>query len=216
VVERIAAARAKGLPVYAETCPQYLYLTDEALERPGVEAAFAVCAPPLRSRNEQERLWRALADQDLHSVSTDHCPFPREDKAKGLEQDFSRIPGGVPSIEGRFAMLYQGVVRGVFPPSRWVDLCCTTPARLMGFSRKGRVAEGYDADLVVFDPQRRVVLSSDTLHENIDWTPYEGVELTGWPAITLRRGEILVENGAFKATPGSGRFVHRVIPADLG
>lgn len=213
VVERIAAARRRGLPIYGETCPQYLLLTDALYDRPGVEGALPVCAPPLRTGADQAHLWQALARDSLQVVSTDHCPFTRADKASGL-RDFSRIPGGVPSIEGRFSLLYAcGVRAGHLSPERWVDLCCTTPARIFGLERKGVIAAGYDADLVIFDPDRAVRLSTETLHENVDWTPYDGLEVTGWPAATISRGQVIAENGAFHGQAGRGRFLKRKLTA---
>lgn len=209
VVERIAAARRAGLPVTGETCPQYLFLTDGLYDRPGVEGALPVCSPPLRTEADQERLWQALARDDLQIVTTDHCPFTRQEKAQGLG-NFSRIPGGVPSIEARFSLLYAyGVATGRFSASRWVELCCTTPARLVGLERKGTIAPGYDADLVLFDPGRQVTLSTEALHENVDWTPYHGLAVTGWPAVTISRGQVIAENGQFLGRPGHGRFIER-------
>lgn len=209
VVERIAAARAGGEPVFAETCPQYLLLDDSLFDRPGAAGALPVCAPPLRPLGEQEPLWMALARGDLHVISTDHCPFWLADKAAALG-DFSRIPGGLPSIESRFALAYTfGVGAGRLSLSQWVDCCCTMPAQLMGFTKKGQIAVGYDADLVVFDPRQPVTLSTKTLHENVDWTPYDGFQLTGWPRHTLSRGQWLVRDGQFVGQPGQGRFVAR-------
>ncbi len=213
VVDRIAAARLRGQPVYGETCPQYLFLSDELYDRPGVSGAYPVCAPPLRTPAQQERLWEALSRQTLQVVSTDHCPFTTADKASGLG-NFSRIPGGVPSIEMRFPALYAyGVCGGWFSANRWVDMCCTTPARLFGLTRKGHIAAGYDADLVLFDPQARRRLSAETLHENIDWTLYDGLEVTGWPDTVLSRGEVIVSGGELTARPGRGRFIARRLPA---
>jgi dihydropyrimidinase len=209
VVEAIAAARGRGLPVTGETCPQYLFLTQEAYDAPGVEGMLPVCSPPLRPAEDQAALWHALAEGHLQLVTTDHCPFTRADKARGIG-DFSKIPGGVPSIEMRFASLYSGGVRsGRFSANRWVEICCTAPARLAGFARKGEIAPGYDADLVIFDPERRVTLSTETLHEQVDWTPYAGLELHGWPVFTLSRGEVIVEKGEFIGEVGRGRFVRR-------
>ena len=209
VVERIAAAQLRGLPVYGETCPQYLLLTDALYDRPGVDGALPVCSPPLRTEADQVHLWTALAQNKLQVVSTDHCPFTKADKAKRLG-NFSHIPGGVPSIEARFAAVYTyGVRTGRFSPNRWVDICCTRPARLFGLTSKGVIAVGYEADLVVFDPERQVRLSPDSLHENVDWTLYDGLDLTGWPVVTISRGEIIAENGEFRGEAGRGRFIAR-------
>lgn len=211
-VAQIAAARARGLPVSGETCPQYLFLTDELFDRPGVEGALPVCSPPIRDLATQAELWQALADGQLQLVTTDHCPFTRPEKATGLE-DYSRIPGGVPSIEMRFPSLYSAGVRsGRLSLNQWVDLCCTTPARLAGLTGKGDLRPGYDADLVIFDPDQEQVLSPTTLHEQAGWTPYEGLVVTGWPAITISRGEVIVERGVFLAQPGRGRFAPRHFP----
>lgn len=210
VVQRVAAARARGLPVTGETCPQYLLQTQEVYDRPGVEGALPVCAPPIRHADSQQALWEALGRGHLQVVSTDHCPFTRADKESGLG-DFSRIPGGVPSVEIRFPALYsEGVRPGHLTLSQWVDRCCTTPARLAGLQRKGEVTVGYDADLVVFDPEREVTASTESLHENVDWTLYEGLTVHGWPSVTLNRGEILVQDGEFLGEPGQGRFVKRL------
>jgi dihydropyrimidinase len=211
VVARIAAARSRGLPIYGETCPQYLFLSDELFERPGVAGALPVCSPPIRTEAQQAQLWKALVQDNLQVVSTDHCPFTRADKSTGLG-DYSRIPGGVPSIEARFPLIYAGGVgTGRFSVNRWIEMCCTTPARLFGLERKGNIAVGYDADLVVFDPETRVKLSTDTLHENVDWTLYDGVEATGWPAVTISRGKVIVEGGEFHGQAGQGRFVARTL-----
>jgi dihydropyrimidinase len=211
VVERIADARRRGLPVYGETCPQYLFLTDEVYDRPGVAGALPVCSPPLRTEADQDRLWAALGNGGLQLVSTDHCPFTKADKATGLD-DYSRIPGGVPSIEGRFSLLYAyGVQWARFSLNRWVEMCCTTPAKLLGLDKKGAIVVGNDADLVVFDPDRPVRLSTDTLHENVDWTPYDGLEAKGWPAMTISRGQVIAENGEFLGQAGRGRFIKRTL-----
>lgn len=208
-VQRIAAARARGLPVTGETCPQYLLNTLEVYDRPGVEGALPVCSPPIRDGQAQEALWQALARGDLQVVSTDHCPFTRAEKESGLDA-FNRIPGGVPSIEIRFPALYsEGVRRGRITLNQWVDMCCTTPARLAGLRGKGQIAVGYDADIVVFDPESVVSVSASVLHENVDWTLYEGKTITGWPTVTLSRGAVIVQDGALVAEAGRGRYAER-------
>jgi dihydropyrimidinase len=184
-------------------------LDDSVYDREGVEGALPVCAPPIRPKGEQSKMWQALADEHLQIVTTDHCPFTREEKASGLA-NFSTIPGGVPSIESRFTLLYSyGVNAGHFSENRWVDMACTTPAKLAGFTDKGHIAVGYDADLVVFDPQKSMTISAQTLHEKAGWTPYDGVDVTGLPLVTLSRGKILVDDGEFLGTAGQGKFVKR-------
>jgi len=210
---RIAAAKARGLPVYGETCPQYLYLTDDLYDRPGVEGALPVCSPPLRPAADRDALWTALASGALDLVSTDHCPFTAAEKATGLG-DYSRIPGGVPSIESRVALVYDGLVNRASGDRtaalrRWVDVCATTPATLMSFTRKGRLLPGHDADIVVFDPEATGAVSVDSLHETAGWTPYAGTPLRGRPVVTISRGEIIVDGEAWFGAPGRGRFVAR-------
>lgn len=205
VVQEIAAARARGLSISGETCPQYLFLTEEAYEAEGVLAALPICSPPLRPMREQEALWTALARDHLQMVSTDHCPFTTAEKRTGLD-NYSTIPGGVPSIEMRLAGVYQGVRDGRFSLNRWVRLCCTAPAQRLGLATKGHIGVGYDADLVIFNPQKKLTLSTHTLHETADWTPYDGLTLTGWPETTLCRGQVVVEEGEFVGQ--NGRFIN--------
>ena len=208
-VQEIADARRRGLPISGETCPQYLLLTQDVYDAPGVEGALPVCSPPIRSQEEQDALWRALGDGSLQVVTTDHCPFSSSEKRTGLH-DFSKIPGGVPSVESRLAAIYTfGVRRGRLTANQWVAACCTTPAELAGFARKGKILAGYDADLVIFDPEKGITLSTQTLHENVDWTPYDQIELRGWPETTISRGKIIVEEGEFRGQAGQGRFVAR-------
>lgn len=207
VVTQIRAARARGIPVYGETCPQYLILTDEVYEGPHGERF--VCSPPLRGPADQTSLWRALADGDLQVVSTDHCPFHAQDKERG-RHDFTHIPGGVPGVETRLALLYdRGVRGGRLTLSQWVALCCTQPARLFGLTNKGSIRVGADADLVIFDPARTHALTADRLHSQIDYSIYEDITVTGWPTTTISRGQLLVEDGCYVGPPGHGRFVER-------
>ncbi|MBP6786077.1 MAG: dihydropyrimidinase [Candidatus Promineofilum sp.] len=213
VVERISAAKARGLPVTGETCPQYLYLTQDVYDRPGVEGALPVCSPPLRPAADRDALWQALASGALDLVSTDHCPFTRAEKATG-QDDFSQIPGGVPSIESRLALIYEGLVNRAGGDraaalSRWVDICATTPARLLGFGGKGRLLPGYDADIVIFDPNAGYVISLDSLHETAGWTPYDGLKLPGRAVTTVSRGEIIADQGQWLGAAGRGQFIKR-------
>lgn len=202
-VTRIAAARARGEPVYGETCPHYLAMTASAFDGPHGERF--VGSPPLRSKADQSALWDALAQGDLDVLSTDHCPFTAGEKAG--HADFTAIPGGLPSIEARLSLAYTlGVRAGRLTLERWGEVCCTAPARLFGLTNKGYLAPGFDADLVVFDPQAEVVLSVESLHERVDWTPYEGMRLQGWPRHVLSRGRVVVRDGTFVGQLGWGRF----------
>ncbi len=210
VVYEIKRARRGGAPVYGETCPQYLFLNTDAFERPGVAGAYVVCAPPIRPEADRLAMWQAITNDDLQIVSTDHCPFTKELKERGLTDGFHKIPGGVPSMEIRMAALYSGgVVGGRFSENRWVELCSAFPARLHGFESKGVIAPGFDADIVIFDPQARSIINADDLHENCGWTPYEGLELTGRVESTFVRGKVVVENGEFVGQQGAGRFIER-------
>ena len=208
-VQQIAAARQRGLPISGETCPQYLLLTQDVYDAPGVKGAWPVCSPPIRAKESQDALWRGLSKEQLQVITTDHCPFTSAEKSTGLG-DFSKIPGGVPSVESRLAAIYTyGVRSGRLTLNQWVTACCTTPAELAGFSGKGKILVGYDADLVIFDPEKQIALSTETLHEKVDWTPYDGIELHGWPETTISRGNIIVENGEFRGRKGQGLFVAR-------
>ncbi len=207
--QAIAAAQQRGRPVTGETCPQYLLLTQDVYDAPSIKGTWSVCSPPIRDKRAQDALWKALADGVLEVVTTDHCPFISADKATGLG-DFSKIPGGVPSVESRLAAVYScGVKQGRITLNQWVDSCCTKPAELSGLSRKGKIVPGYDADIVIFDPDKHLVLSTDTLHENVDWTPYDGIEIEGWPVTTISRGKIVANEGQFLGDRGRGRFVRR-------
>jgi dihydropyrimidinase len=205
-VARIAQARQQGLPVTGETCPQYLFLTWDAYDAPGVDGTLPVCSPPIRDRAAQAALWQALSRNELQIVTTDHCPFTIEEKATGLD-NYSQIPGGVPSIEMRFAALYsQGVRQGWLSLPQWVAQCCTNPAKLMGLAKKGEITVGYDADLVIFDPDTTKTLTPDTLHETAGWTPYAGLTVQGWPQTTLSRGKVVVQDGEFVGMGGKRPF----------
>ena len=218
-VTTLAAARAEGFNVFGETCPQYLYLSlEEQLSAPGFEGAKWVCSTPLRSREEghQDELWKALRTGELSVVSTDHCPFcMKEQKELGVG-NFSKIPNGIGSVEHRMDLLYQGVVDGRISLSRWVELCCTTPARMFGLHpRKGEIIPGADADIVVYDPQARTRISVETHHMNMDHSAWEGYEIDGGVDTVLSRGRVVVQRGEYLGQKGHGQFLRRGLSSYL-
>jgi dihydropyrimidinase len=206
----VAAARDAGQNVFAETCPQYLYLSLDDLARPGFEGAKYVASPPLRTPDHQAALWRGLRTNDLSVVSTDHCPFCfKEQKELGLG-DFSKIPNGIPGVEHRMDLLHQGVVAGEISLPRWVEITSTTPARMFGlYPRKGTIQPGADADIVVYDPTARQTISVRTHHMNVDYSAYEGMEITGQVVTTLSRGRVVVDGGQYLGGAGHGSFLPR-------
>jgi dihydropyrimidinase len=210
-LEKIAEARDRGLPAHAETCPQYLFLSYENYEEPGFEGAKYVMSPPLRAKGNEEALWRGLRMNDLQAVSTDHCPFCMKEQKELGRGDFSKIPNGAPGIETRMSLLWDGgVVKGRISPNRFVELTSTSPAKIFGlFPKKGTVAPGSDADLVVFDPNRKITLSAKTLHQRVDYTPYEGRTVQGAADVVISRGEIIVKDGKFLGKAGRGNFLPR-------
>jgi dihydropyrimidinase len=210
-LQMVTEARDRGLPAYAETCPQYLFLSYDNYEEPGFEGAKYVMSPPLRPKETQDSLWRGLAFNDLQAISTDHCPFCMKEQKVIGHDDFSKIPNGAPGIETRMSLVYDGGVRqGRISLNRWVELTSTSPAKIFGlFPRKGTIAPGSDADIVVFNPDRRTTLSSKTLHMRVDYNPYEGREVQGVSEIVIARGKVIVDNGAFIGRAGAGEFLKR-------
>ena len=205
--------RHEGRNVFAETCPQYLYLTlEETLAKPGFEGAKWVCSPPLRTDHDhhQADLWKGLRTNDLAVVSTDHCPFCFKDQKELGVGDFSKIPNGIGGVEHRMDLIYQGVVTGDISLTRWVETCCTTPARMFGlFPRKGIIAPGSDADIVVYDPGARQTISHATHHMNMDHSAWEGVEIDGRVDTVMSRGTVVVEGDRFVGTKGHGQYLQR-------
>ncbi|HJT54891.1 MAG TPA: dihydropyrimidinase [Ktedonobacteraceae bacterium] len=206
----VADARVKGLPVWGETCPQYLYLNDSCYAAPGFQAAKYVCTPPMRSVADNEALWLGLQRRELSVVSTDHAPFNfHGQKELGLH-DFTKIPNGLPGVEHRVMLLYQGVRAGKLNLQHFVDLVSTTPAKLFGlFPRKGTIAPGSDADLLLFDPAKTLTISVENQHQRVDYNPYEGMHVQGVPDTVLLRGKVIVRDGQYVGGKGGGQFLAR-------
>jgi dihydropyrimidinase len=216
-LEKVREARDRGLRVYAETCPQYLYLSLENMDAPGFEGAKYVFTPPLREKWHQEKLWQGLAQDDLQVVSTDHCPFCMKEQKELGKDDFTKIPNGGPGIEHRLSLVYNGGVHGgKFSPNRFVQLVSTAPAKLFGlYPRKGTVAVGSDADLIVFDPNEEQVISVKTHHMRVDYSMFEGTRVKGTTKTVLSRGRTIIDNGRFTGKAGAGEFLRRENPAKL-
>ncbi|HWF54959.1 MAG TPA: dihydropyrimidinase [Solirubrobacteraceae bacterium] len=210
-VAPVARARARGWRTWAETCTQYLFIDQTHLDEPDFAGAKYVFTPPPRHKDNQEKLWEAIATGVLSAVSSDHCPFNLATQKTLGRDDFSLIPNGAPGVENRLAMLHHfGVRTGRMTPSKWVELCSTNPARIFGlFPRKGTIAIGSDADIVVWDPDKAVTISAATHHSNIDYSLFEGTEVTGAPEVVLLRGQVVVDGEQLVAAPGGGRFLRR-------
>jgi dihydropyrimidinase len=210
-LDMVREARDRGLPVHAETCPHYLFLTRDKYDAPGFEGAKYVMTPPLRSTNDRDALWRGLATNDLQVISTDHCPFCFKGQKDLGADDFSLIPNGAPGIETRLSMIYDGGVRANrLTLNRYVDLVATAPARMMGlYPRKGTIAVGSDGDLVIFDANATLTISASTHHMRMDYSLYEGMQVTGVPQTVLVRGEPVLVDRQFVGKRGSGKFLKR-------
>src|SRR4051812_387177 len=210
-LEMVTEARDRGLPAFAETCPQYLFLSEDNYDEPGFAGAKYVMSPPLRPKDTQDQLWRGLAYNDLQCISTDHCPFCMKEKRLLGEDDFSKIPNGAPGIETRMSLVFDGGVRtGKISLNRFVELTSTSPAKIFGlFPRKGTIAPGSDADIVVFDPEKKLRLGVKTLHMRVDYNPYEGREGTGGTDTVISRGKVVIDGGKFTGRAGAGSFLKR-------
>ncbi|MDX6243033.1 MAG: dihydropyrimidinase, partial [Frankiales bacterium] len=209
----VSSARAAGRNVFAETCPQYLYLTlEDQLGAPGFEGAKWVCSTPLRSKHEPHvrDLWSGLRRDDLAVVSTDHCPFCFKDQKELGRDNFSLIPNGIGGVEHRMDLIYQGVVDGHLSLERWVETCSTTPARMFGlYPRKGVIAPGSDADIVLYDPAGRTTISVETHHMNMDYSAYEGFQVAGHVDTVISRGSVIIDDHAFSGSLGHGQYLQR-------
>ncbi|KQQ19962.1 phenylhydantoinase [Rathayibacter sp. Leaf299] len=215
-VEQIAQARDRGMNVFGETCPQYLYLSlEEQLGAPGFEGAKWVCSTPLRSNAEghQHHMWQSLRTNDIQMVSTDHCPFCMKGQKDMGVGDFSKIPNGIGSVEHRMDLMYQGVVSGQITLPRWVELTSTTPARMFGmYGKKGVIQPGADGDVVVYDPNGHTSIGigeGRSHHMNMDYSAWEGFEIDGHVDTVISRGKVVVDDGQYVGTKGDGKYIKR-------
>jgi dihydropyrimidinase len=220
----IRQARGRGLKVFAETCPQYLFLTESDLDRPGIEGGKWMCSPPLRLASDQEALWRAIALSDIQTVTSDHAPYRLDASGKfpsGEASTFKEIANGMPGVEARLPLLFDAMVsKPRLGLSKFVEITATAPARIYNLERKGSIAIGKDADIAIWDPRRSVILSDAMMHDEARYSPYAGRKLLGWPVEVLSRGRLVVSQGELKAAQGSGKFLARsggpaAVPASL-
>jgi dihydropyrimidinase len=210
VVEEVRRAQARGLPIFAETCPQYLFLSSKDIDTADMSGAKCVCTPPPRDSSNQPAMWRGILDRTLGVLSSDHSPWNYADKiAGGPNTPFTRIPNGIPGIETRLPLFFSATQSdGRLDLNRFVEMTTTLPAKLYGlYPKKGVIAVGSDADFAIWDPDRLVTIHNSMLHHAVDHTPYEGMQVRGWPVMTVSRGELLYVDGQVTSTPGRGRFV---------
>ncbi len=213
-IATIRAARGRGLKVFAETCPQYLFMTGKDLDKPGLDGAKWMCSPPPRTEADQEAVWQGLALGDLQVVSSDHAPYAYDATGKlsaGPNPHFKQIANGMPGIESRLPVLFDAMVsKGRLGLQKFVEVTATAPAKIYNLHpRKGSIAIGADADIVLWDPKRQVTLTDAMMHDRAGYTPYAGRTITGWPVTVMRRGEVIVSDGKLSAKPGSGSWLPR-------
>ncbi|WP_252254775.1 dihydropyrimidinase [Clostridium sp. ZBS12] len=210
-LDYIKMAKERGEKVYAETCPQYLILDESKYNLPNNEALKYTISPPLRSRSDIEKLWKGINEGDIQTIATDHCPFfLSKDKQMGKD-DFTKCPNGAPGIEERISLIFsEGVMKGRINLNKFVELCCTNPAKMFGlYPKKGTIQVGSDGDIVIIDPEREVTLTNSNLHSNVDYSAYEGIRVKGYPVITISRGQIIVKDNKFIGQKGYGKFIKR-------
>src|SRR4029434_5823079 len=209
-LNQVRQARDRGIPAFAETCPQYLFLSIDNYDEPGFDGAKYVMTPPLREKSNQAELWKGLKMDDLQVISTDHCPFCMKEQKELGKDDFTKIPNGAPGVEHRVSLIYNGVVETRISLNRFVELTSTAAAKIFGlFPKKGTIAVGSDADIVIFDPNREQTISAATHHMRVDYSAYEGWRVRGVTETVLSRGRVIVENNEFKGKAGAGRLLKR-------
>ncbi len=212
-VAAVRAAKARGVPVWAETCPHYLFMEESVLDRPGTGGAKWMCSPPQRTPADQEALWGGLADGTLSLVSSDHAPYRYDESGKlsaGPGASFAQMANGLPGLEVRQPLMFDAMVTGTrLGGATFVRLTCSEPARVHGLAGKGDIAEGFDADLVIWDPNRAVTFGADDLHDNVGYNPWEGRTVTGWPETVYLRGAPVVEGGTYGGLDGAGQWIAR-------
>jgi len=212
-VDEIQRARSRGLKIFAETCPQYLFLTADDLDKPGFEGAKCICSPPPRDKANQQVIWDGLRGGTFEVFSSDHAPTRFDDakgkKVRGTDSSFRWVPNGIPGLETRMPLLFsEGVGKGVIDLERFVALTATNQAKIYGiYPKKGTIAVGSDADIVIWDDERETTITNEILHHDVDYTPYEGMTIKGWPAITLSRGDVVWADGEVRAEKGRGAFL---------
>ena len=210
-LRKVVEGRDNGIPAYAETCPQYLFLDDSYYEQENFEGSKYVMTPPLRGKENQEKLWQGLKFNDLQVISTDHCPFCFKEQKELGRDDFSKIPNGGPGVENRMSLIFNGgVVSGRINVNRFVEITSTAAAKIFGlFPRKGTIAVGSDADIVIFDPNEETIISAQSHHMNVDYSCYEGTKVRGVAKTVLSRGKVVIEEGLYIGSPGDGQFLKR-------
>ena len=210
----IAKARYDGHKVFGETCPQYMFLNAENMDLPDMQGAQFCCSPPLRDRASQEEIWRCLQNGTFQVYSSDHAPYRFDDSGKlhaGKDAPFTKIANGLPGIETRLPLLFsEGYIKKRITLNHFVALAATNASKIYGLDhRKGSITEGKDADIAIWDPNIKRIIKAKDLHDNMEFTPYEGMEITGWPETMIQRGEVVIEENELRADRGDGKFIHR-------